>query len=311
MVTCGFIFPGQGAQFVGMGRDVYEASARARAVYTRAHELSGTDVAHLCFEGPAEVLTQTVNAQMAIFTMSCALREVIAERFPALRPAVTCGLSLGEYPALVAAGIFDFDTALRIVQKRGALMEKAATASPGGMVSVIGLPETDCREVAAACDVDVANFNSPEQIVLSGLKEHIARAQEAAVARGAKKAIILNVSGAFHSRLMAPAAEGMQAVLKDVTPAKPQTLFVPNVTGEAEGNPAVIKAHLVAQVTQSVQWTKSMQYAAANGVRHFLEIGPGNVLKGLARRINKELSVLSVQSVSQLDELESFLTAKE
>ncbi len=307
MVKVGFLFAGQGAQAVGMGRDVYEASASARAIFDKANNITQSDIANLCFNGPQELLTQTINAQVAIFTTSVAILEVIKERFPQLKPSLNCGLSLGEYSALVSAGILDFETALGIVKKRGELMERAAAENPGGMVSIIGLGEEQCREVAQECDVDVANYNSPEQIVLSGLKQNVETARDSALAKGAKKGIILNVSGAFHSRYMNSAAHGMKDILSGAMLKQPTSGFIPNVKGVFENNVDEIKNDLVQQVSNSVKWTHTMQFASSQGAKHFLEIGVGKVLKGLARRIDKDLSVLSVENMKQIEEIGEFV----
>ena len=308
MVKLGFLFPGQGAQTVGMGRDIYESSPRARTIFDRANTIIGSDVTNLCFNGPEETLKQTVNAQVAIFTTSIALLEGIKERYPQLTPSINCGLSLGEYSALVSAGVLDFTTALRIVKRRGEIMEHAAQANPGGMVSIIGLAEAVCREIARECDVDVANYNSPRQSVLSGMMEQIEKAREVAMAKGAKKAVVLNVSGAFHSRLMEPAAGEMQQVLADIDFQVPQSGFIPNVTATSEDNGEKIKNNLVHQVSRSVQWTQTMQYSVSQGVKHFLEIGPGKVLKGLARRINKEIIVISCETVEHISDIETLFS---
>jgi len=310
MVKIGYLFPGQGAQTVGMGKDFYDNSSQARAIFDKANELVDFDLCELCFNGPEEKLTQTINAQIAIFTTSIAIHAAITEMYPDVLPALTCGLSLGEYSALVAAGILDFETALSIVIKRGALMEQAATNNPGGMISIIGLNEEQCREVAQECELDVANYNSPEQIVLSGNKDNIQRAQEVATAKGAKKGVVLNVSGAFHSQLMSNAAQGMNDVLANIVLQQPTTGFIPNVTGAFELDVKNIKELLVKQVDSSVKWTHTMQYALKQGVADYLEIGPGKVLKGLARRIDKNISVVSIDKWDALSAIETVLSKR-
>ena len=307
MVKIGFVFPGQGAQCVGMGKDFYASSVAAKKIFDTANDVLGFDLKTLCFEGPIEDLTQTINAQVAIFTVSMAVLAALNEKYPQIKSELNCGLSLGEYSALAASDVMDFETALKVVRKRGELMETAATQSPGGMVSLIGLDDDVCEEVARQADVDVANFNSPGQIVLSGLKDNIQKAHDIAVEKGARKAIILNVSGAFHSRLMNPAAEGMKTVLADVLLSKPNAQFIPNVTAVFENDPVKISECLVRQVSHSVKWTQSMQYAAKNGVKTFLEVGPGKVLKGLARRIDRDFNVLTLDSFESLNEVESLI----
>jgi [acyl-carrier-protein] S-malonyltransferase len=311
MVKIGFIFPGQGAQSVGMGKDFYSSYPVAKNTFDHASDILGFDIKEVCFNGPEEELTQTVNAQVAIFTTSVAILKTISTQFPALKPSVSCGLSLGEYSALVSADVIDFETALRVVRQRGLLMEDAAKKNPGTMVSLIGLSEEMCREVARESATDVANYNSTEQIVLSGSKDAICLAHDIALAKGAKKAIMLNVSGAFHSRLMEPAAIGMKAVLSDVTLHVPATGFVPNVKASFEMDPIVIKNHLISQVSNSVKWTQTMQFLSAQGNKKFLEIGPGKVLKGLARRIDKDMQVESISSVADLSLIENLVLTKE
>lgn len=311
MVKIGFLFPGQGAQYVGMGKDFYEQISVAKKIFDRASEIIDTDIPALCFDGPEDVLTQTTHAQVAIFTTSIAILESIKTAYPALRPVLNCGLSLGEYAALVSAGCLDFETALRVVQKRGALMEEAAREQPGSMVSIIGLDEAACNQIARDCVVDVANYNSPEQIVLSGKTDNIVLARDLAVAKGAKKAVLLNVSGAFHSRLMEPAACGMRSVLESVNLHVPSAGFIPNVKAKFETDPDAIKVSLISQVSNSVKWTQSIKFASDNGVKKYLEIGPGKVLKGLARRIDKELSVESIGSVDAIDSIQESIAREE
>lgn len=300
MVNYGFIFPGQGAQSVGMGKDYYDNSPAAKAIFDKADEVLGFSLSKLCFEGPEEDLRQTINAQVAIFTVSMAILAALKEKNPDINPVVNCGLSLGEYSALVSAGCMEFEDALKLVRKRGELMECAANDNPGSMVSVIGLDDEICVEVAKAADVDVANFNCPGQIVLSGLKENVQKAHDLAVEKGARKAVMLNVSGAFHSRLMQPAADGMKEVLADVALNVPEGKFIPNVTAENESDVDAIKDGLVKQVSGSVKWTQTMQLLHKEGIVDYLEVGPGKVLKGLARRVDRSLNVISLEKYEAL-----------
>jgi [acyl-carrier-protein] S-malonyltransferase len=311
MVKVGFLFPGQGAQYVGMGKDFYEQSPVAKKIYETASHIIKKDLTELCFNGPEDVLTRTVNNQVAIFTTSIAILETLKEAYPDLKPTLNCGLSLGEYSALVSSGSMNFETALRVVYERGLLMEKAASDQPGSMVSVIGLDQDACSQIARDCIVDIANFNSPEQIVLSGKKESVVLARDLALAKGAKKAIVLNVSGAFHSRLMESAARGMRTVLDPVEVHVPSSGFIPNVKAAYETDPSAIKAGLISQVSNSVKWTQSVQFASGNGIKKYLEIGPGKVLKGLLRRIDKELSVESIGSFDSIASLKDLIATKE
>lgn len=308
MVKIGFLFAGQGAQSVGMGKSYYDTFPQAKAVFERASDVLGLDVAELCFQGPEEKLKQTVNTQIAIFTTSMAILESIKTRVPQISPAVCCGLSLGEYAALVASGVSSFQTTMEVVKKRGALMEEAANNNPGGMVSVIGLCEEVVEEIASQTDVDVANYNSPEQIVLSGKKDNIQKAHDMALEKGAKKAVVLNVGGAFHSRLMKEASDGMRQVLAAVEFKNPSTLFIPNVSAEPIADSDTIKQYLIDQVAQSVKWTQTINYCAKLGIQTFLEIGPGKVLKGLARRTDKSLNVIACENLDALDEISALVT---
>jgi len=295
------LFPGQGAQYVGMGKEIFELFPAARALYKKADEVLDFPVSKICFEGPENQLNLTVNAQPAIFVTSLAIWEVIKALYPDCKPTATCGLSLGEFSALTAAGYFEFEQGLRVVRKRGEWMHEAGERNPGAMCSVIGLDGNGCEEVAALAGVQVANFNSPEQIVLSGNVEGIAKAMTLAKEKGAKKVIPLKVSGAFHSRLMAEAEEKLARELDQIGPTGGlQMAFIPNVLGDFLADPGEIRFALAKQVTHSVRWTQTVQTLHAKGFRTALEMGPGKVLKGLARRTVDDFTVHSVESAADV-----------
>lgn len=301
-------FPGQGAQYVGMGRDLYEKCAAAKRVFDRSEDVLGMPLKRLCFEGPEDELNLTLNSQPAIFVTSLATWSVIREEYPGLAPQLTCGLSLGEFSALTAGGSLDFETGLRLVQKRGQWMHEAGSANPGGMCSVIGLSPEKCTETAAEAGIQVANYNSPEQTVLSGMQPGVEKALVIAKEKGAKKVIPLKVSGAFHSRLMSSAEEKLRDELAGIELKSPNTGFVPNVTAEIEKDPEKIRHYLALQVTHSVKWLQSMQLTATQGIGFVLEMGPGKVLKGLAKRTTDQINVMSVETAEDIKNIHSFFS---
>lgn len=304
------LFPGQGAQYVGMGKDFYENCDVARKIYDKADEILGFKLTELCFNGPAEELELTKNAQPAIFVTSYAILKSIADKYPDLAPSAVCGLSLGEFSALSVAGSIEFDTAVSLVRKRGLWMHESGTQNPGSMCSIIGLNVSGCEEVALQSGVQLANYNSPEQIVLSGSVDGIAKSIELANEKGAKKAIQLKVSGAFHSSLMSNAEEKMREELKSVKISSPSVRFVPNVTAEYADDPEEIRTYLAEQVTNSVRWFQTIEMLVEDGYRKCVEVGPGKVLKGLARRINSDLDVTNVDKVSDLDKVHNIISAE-
>ena len=303
MKEIGFLFPGQGAQSVGMGNDFYAQAPEARAVFEQADQLAGFALSNLCFNGPDDELTRTKNAQIAIFVTSIAVLQSVRTQQPQLKPKLACGLSLGEFTALVALEAISFEDGAKLVQKRGELMEEANQKNPGTMASVLGLSVESCAALCQETGTELANLNSHDQIVISGSIANIAKACEVAKTRGAKRAIVLKVGGAFHSSLMSHAKAGLEETLKKINIRAPKGIFIPNVTGEPVSDPETIRTLLAKQLTSPVQWLKTMETVARLGVKELLEIGPGKVLKGLARKINPELNVTSIEKRTDLEQL--------
>lgn len=309
MEKVAYLFPGQGAQVVGMGKDLYEAYPRARDVFQRGSDQVDFDLAELCFSGPDEKLQQTQYSQPCILVASVALLEVVRNetKLQSLKPAAAAGLSLGEYTALVFAGAMRFEDAVKLVYRRGQAMAAAGEKQKGSMLSVIGLTDAQIADIVAKASakgiVAAANYNSPEQVVLSGEPEALAEADRLAKEAGARLTVELKVSGAFHSPLMKPAADELTAALADVEISRPQTPVVSNVTADYLGHPAQIRELLVRQLTSPVRWSQSMQKLIADGVTGFYEIGPGRVLGGLMKRIDRKASVTSVNSLDAVKAL--------
>lgn len=295
------LFAGQGSQTVGMGRDLCEKYDPCRQLFARANQVLGRDIQKICFEGPGDVLTKTDNAQPGIFITSLACLEALKSQIPDLAFDATAGLSLGEFTALAAAEAVSFDDGLRMVQMRGRFMQEACDATRGGMASIMNIDDAALAEVCREADVDIANVNCPGQIVISGDKEKIAKAIELAKARGAKRAIPLVVAGAYHSRLMESAEVKVADALASLPMRLPKVPVVSNVTARPAGSVAETKDLLVRQVTSPVRWGESMQWLASQGFTRFIELGPGNVLSGLMKRINKDVEMLSVTDVATLD----------
>ncbi len=279
-----FVFPGQGAQFVGMGKDLYESNPTAKEMFEKANEILGFRITDLMFEGTDEDLRQTKVTQPAIFLHSVILAKTMGEEFD---PAMTAGHALGEFSALVAAGALSFEDGLRLVSARAQAMQKACEINPSTMAAVIALPDEKVEEICAGVDGTVvcANYNCPGQLVISGETEAIAKACELLKAAGAKRALPLKVGGGFHSPCMEPArAELAEAIEKTEfhTPAVP---VYQNVDAKPHTDPAEIKANLVAQLTAPVRWTQSVKNMVADGAAEFIEVGPGKVLQGLVAKI--------------------------
>ena len=307
-----WLFPGQGAQQVGMGKDLCDAFAGARAVFEQAEAATGLALRKFCFQGPDDQLARTDVCQPAIFTVSAAtlavMRDLLgADRFAALRPAFAAGLSLGEYTALYAAGAIDLAPAVSLVARRGQLMQQAATATASGMVSVIGLDEPQAQVLVAAASqgepLTCANFNCPGQIVISGSLAACKRVEQLAAEHGAKGAVRLNVAGAFHSRIMAPAAEGLAQTLAGLAFRTPAVPVLANVDAQVYADGPAIPAKLIAQLTGAVRWQQTMESLESQGVERYYEIGPGRVLAGLMRRINRRADIVSINSLQAVEEL--------
>ena len=302
------LFPGQGAQAVGMGRELAEGLGECRALFDKAGEILGFDLLRLCVEGPIEELTKSCNTQPAIFAVSAAAAAALAHcagGAPSFGGAA--GLSSGEWAALYAAGAVTFEDAVRVLKVRGQYMQEACEATPGGMLTVMGLPLDKVREVAAASGLEVANLNSPVQTVLSGHAERIADGERLAKEAGAKRALRLAVAGAFHSTLMQPAADKLAAFLEGVEFRAPKFPVWSNVTGKPHGEPAEMRRRMVEQVVSSVRWTDCFADMAAAGMALGFECGPGTVLAGLAKRIVPESDVRGIFDLAGAQEAAKLL----
>jgi [acyl-carrier-protein] S-malonyltransferase len=291
-----YVFPGQGSQWVGMGRDLYDSFDSAKAVFDTADETLDFPLSKLCFNGPEEELRQTYNAQPAIVTVSLAclsaIHNISSSGLPA--PAFVAGHSLGEYTALAAAEVLDFATTIHLAWQRGRLMYQAGLKEPGGMAAIIGLSQDLLAEICAETDTRIANINCPGQLVVSGAKKNLSRATALAEARGAYRTIPLPVSGAFHTPLMASAADGMSEIIRDISFRKPLIPIIANTTAQPITTAESIKAELLRQLCNGVLWQRSIEYMINKGVSTFVEIGPGKVLSGLIKRINKNVSTLNI-----------------
>ncbi len=300
------IFPGQGSQRVGMGREAYEAYSTVRDVFNEASDILGLDLATICFKGPQEMLTLTENAQPAILTLSVALFRILKEK--GIKVDMVAGHSLGEFSALVAAEGLPFEHAVETVRLRGRYMQEAVPPGKGAMAAIIGMEskavEGLCEEFSTFGVVEVANYNSPEQTVISGERGAVEMAAEAARGRGAKKAILLEVSAPFHCSLMVPARERLRPVLESL-PFSPLGIpLISNVTAQAITDGEMERGLLVEQVTSPVRWAQSIQFAIDQGVQIFVEVGPGTVLTGLVRRIARDTKAVSFSGPVGIGRLE-------
>ena len=303
MKKTALIFSGQGAQTVGMGKDLAAEYPAAADLFRRADSILGYSLSQIAFEGPAEELTKTSVCQPALYVHGLACLAVLKEKLPALDFQATAGLSLGEFTAHAAAGTFDFETGLRLVDKRARAMQEACEASEGGMAAIIGGEEDRVRELAAVADVDVANINAPGQIVLSGESSKIVVAVSLAKEYSARKAVELTVAGAFHSRLMEPAYQTLSAALAETPMNVPRVPVVCNVDAVSVSDAETIRRTLADQVTGSVCWSQSVEYLIDHlHIEQFIELGPGGVLTGLVGRIRKGTPVISISNSATLNE---------
>ncbi len=291
-----YVFPGQGAQFPGMAKDIFDGSANARNRFSQAKEILGFDIADIMFNGTDEDLKQTKVTQPAIFLHSVLLAEELGDSFT---PDMTAGHSLGEFSALVASGALDFENGLSLVSKRAQAMQKACEMNPSTMAAILGL---DDDVVENACnDVDgivvAANYNCPGQLVISGENQAIDKACEVLTEAGARRALKLQVGGAFHSPLMEPAREELEAAIQSATFNAPKCPIYQNVTASPETDPEVIKTNLIAQLTAPVRWTQTMQNMIANGATSVTEVGPGKVLRGLFKKVDRKFETHSAALV--------------
>jgi [acyl-carrier-protein] S-malonyltransferase len=315
----GLLFPGQGSQKPGMGKDLYEIEPAAKWVYDRADEITGRAITKLCFEGSPEELSTTINSQPAIFTTSMAVLNVLAEKIKgapvgneeremfsdediAAFASLAMGLSLGEPTSLVAAGVLSFEDALKFVVKRGEFMEEASRKNEGKMASIIGLDLEKVEELCIGIGCQVANLNCPGQIVVSGHAGKIELLADLAKSAGAKRAIMLKVSGAFHSELMSEAKEKLKAVLAEMVFSPPAIDFISNVDAQITRDPEKIRKNLADQLDSRTLWSDSVVKASSLGVKDYLEIGPGNVLAGLLKKIDPSLSTLSLCTAEEIKE---------
>jgi len=287
-----YIFPGQGAQFTGMGLDLYENSPLAQELFEKANAILGFHITDIMFEGTPEALKETKVTQPAIFLHSVILAKTLGKSF---KPDMVAGHSLGEFSALVANGALTFEDGLRLVSQRALAMQKACELKPSTMAAVLGLDDAIVEKVCAETEgiVVAANYNCPGQLVISGEVEAINRACEAMKAAGAKRALVLPVGGAFHSPLMEPAREELAAAIENTTFSKPNCPIYQNVTAKAVISESDIKKNLILQLTAPVRWTQSVQQMIADGCTLFTEVGPGNVLQGLVKKIDREAQTAS------------------
>lgn len=289
-----FIFPGQGSQYIGMGKELVENFPLAAEIMEKANEILELDLAGLCFNGPAEELNLTENTQPAIYTISYMVTRLLNEE--GIYPLLAAGHSLGEYSALAAAGVFSFEEGLRLVRQRGILMNRAVPDNQGSMAAIIGLEDKIvqeiCQEVNGICEI--ANYNSPGQIVISGEREAVEAACQLAEDKGARRTVVLKVSGPFHSSLMKRAAEDFANIIGEIEFKKPAFPVVSNVTADFVEEPEEIKGLLIKQISNSVRWVESIKLIQAQGVNTFIEAGPGKVLRGLLRRIDSSLTTYNI-----------------
>jgi [acyl-carrier-protein] S-malonyltransferase len=299
-----FVFSGQGAQSSGMGADICKSSPAAAMVFEKADEALGWSISDICFNGPDEKLTESRFCQPAIYTMSAACLAAFNEKYQDVRPLAIAGLSLGEFAALCASGVFSFEDGLKLVAKRGELMDTACSETQGGMASVLGANQNIIQEVCEECDIDIANLNCPGQIVISGEKIKVENAIKTLKEKGIRKIIPLKVAGAFHSRLMQSAADKFKEIIADVELKTPSIPVAQNFTGKFTNDIEEIRNNLVEQVAGSVLWEDCVKTVAGTGARQIIEFGPGKVLTGLIKRIEVNVATYNINSVESIEHFE-------
>lgn len=305
MAKVALIFPGQGTQAVGMGKSFYDNSAEAKQVFDSADAMLKNGLTDVIFNGPAEKLTLTAYCQPAILTMSVAALKAVetSEKFKNISVQYTAGLSLGEYAALVACGALSFENTLKLVERRSTFMEEATKLSQGKMAAIIGLDKEVIVKVCQETGAEVANFNSPQQIVITGHADKVEAACQKLSAAGAKSVVPLDVAGGFHSSLMKPAADKFVQELAKVDIRTPRFPIISNIDALPATEPKAIRENLAKQITGSVRWVDTINFMAKQGIENFIEIGPGKILKGLLRRINPQLKVYNVENPADIDAL--------